>query len=136
MKTIYLSGPMLACTDQESNSWRQFVKKELEGLFEFQDPMEFEVKETGNVDTMARQIVEMDVRALTKSDFILANCWKASPGTAMELVYAKVQKKEIISVNTINSPWIHFHSTLVYPTLEEAVQALKEIGLELQGMSN
>lgn len=121
MKKIYLAGPMLGCNKQEMSDWRSVVKAQLAGKFEFLDPVDLGTPET------AIEVVEMDLEMIAKADILLANCWKASPGTSMEVCRAYMSGKKVVVVNTIKSPWLHYHSHVCLDTLVEALDYLREV---------
>lgn len=124
MKKIYLAGPMLNCTDAQATFWRAQVKKALEGMYEFMDPVEFESAKDTKDDW--KKLVEEDLYAIKKCDIVLAYCWKASPGTSMEMVYAfTTLGKTVVSVNVIQSPWVHYHSHFCFDKVEYAIAFLK-----------
>lgn len=121
---IYLAGPMLGCTDDAMSAWRNKVKKALGHKYDFIDPVLIEVKDEDEKDNH-KEVVEGDLAVIRKSDIVLAYCWKASPGTSMELVYSHVvYEKHVVVVNIIKSGWIKYHSAIQSKTLEEAIDYL------------
>lgn len=72
------------------------------------------------------EIVEGDLADIRGCDVVLANCWKPSYGTAMELVYAHGMGKRIVVVVPDPgrvSPWLRFHATVVVGSVEDGVRA-------------
>lgn len=125
MKTIYLAGPMLDCSSTEMKDWRQEVIHHLQGFYNFLDPVKIEADPKD-----FKTLVEGDLEAIHKCDIVLANCWKASPGTAQELVYARtIFKKLTWVVNGINSPWLEYHGVNCFKTLEQAISSLEHYAL-------
>jgi nucleoside 2-deoxyribosyltransferase len=126
LKKIYLAGPMLNCSVVEIASWRDLVKKQLEGLYEFLDPFEFEADETKKENWPA--LVEGDLeKGVRACDILFAHCWKASPGTAMEICYAFIENKLVYTINSIQSPWIEYHSSRTFNILQAGIDHLKEL---------
>jgi nucleoside 2-deoxyribosyltransferase len=118
---IYLAGPINACSDDECNKWRSQAKERLSEKYDILDPMCRDYR--GTEDNDYKEIVENDLSDIIKSDIILANCYKPSAGTSMELVYAKMMGKKIFSVGS-SSPWIKYHSTLMFDDIEKAIDML------------
>jgi nucleoside 2-deoxyribosyltransferase len=117
---IYLAGPMLGCTPDQMSGWREEVKQRLGMKCDFADPVLMEIGETE-----AHKLVTADLKAIKQADLVLAYCWKPSPGTAMELVYAnRIYEVPVLSVNLIESPWVKFHSDYHADTLNSAIDFL------------
>jgi hypothetical protein len=76
-----------------------------------------------------QQLVDTDLADIAKCDVILACVWKPSAGTAMELVYGKQWRKLVVTVvPSLNvSPWIEYHSDVVFTGLGEAVSYIKKV---------
>jgi hypothetical protein len=121
-KTVYLCGPINGCTDAECNDWRSYAKSRLP---ETLDPMrrDYRGREADCVD----EIVEGDKFDIADSHVILANCPKPSVGTSMEIYIAWQQGKTVVTVAQAPiSPWLEYHSTVVVPTIKEAIDWLEE----------
>lgn len=125
MKRLYLAGPINACSDSEAKDWRESVKTELAGLYEFSDPMQRDYR--GQEHAAFNAIVSGDMDDIQGCDVILANCPKPSVGTSMEVFYASFcLGKRVISVVPSNpSPWLIRFSDKVLPDIHAAIEYLK-----------
>ena len=119
-KTVYLSGAMLGCSDDECRDWREFAKRELR--CRTLDPMIRDYRDNlmdGMLDMVLNDKADIDA-----SDAILVNFLKPSVGTSMEVLYGWERGKMIVLIapgNSIVSPWLIYHSHHVFPSVEEAV---------------
>lgn len=130
MITIYLSGPMADCTDEEMHGWRDEVKDKFTveraaGRVVFLDPT---VRDFRNREVTPDEIVEPDLDEIDASTVLLANCWKTGTGTSMEIFYAAgCHGKLVIAVvppGKFVSPWLAYHA-LVVRELSEAIAIVK-----------
>lgn len=124
MTTVYLAGPINGCNDDEAHGWRQDFVASLPRLT-FLDPMRRDYR--GVEDQFAAQIVEADLADIDASDVVLAYCWQPSWGTAMEILYARTQRKTVIAVVPDGqnvSPWLRHYTIAVLPTLAAAQEWL------------
>lgn len=123
MGKIYLAGPIFQCDDHECLNWRQEIKSRLLE-YDFFDPMERDYR--GATDQFVSDIVEGDKADIDEADILLVNYLKPSVGTAMEILYAWERQKEvlIISSNNENSPWLLYHNTKMFPSLDAAIEYL------------
>ena len=122
---IYLAGPVFS-TSEEDQKWRQYVKKEIKAKgFEVIDPLELRDFRGLEEEKMV-EIVEKDLK---KSDILLIYALKPSWGTAMEIVYAYLQSKQIITVAPEKeiSPWLQYHSDILVSSFDELLQVLEKI---------
>ena len=125
MKGIYLAGGIMHLTQSQIHHWRQQVMIELQGSFRIYDPTVRKYK----YDSLfggANEIVTIDKMDINNSDIVLVNASKSSWGTAMEIMYAYMKEKIIICFTDESdmskiSPWIIYHSTKVYESLEDAM---------------
>lgn len=125
---IYLAGPIFSTTD-EDQKWRQYVKEEILAKgFEVIDPLELR-DYRGLEEGKTVKIVEKDLKDLKKSDILLIYAPKPSWGTAMEVVYAYLQSKQIITVAPENeiSPWLKYHTDILVSSFEEMLKVLEKI---------
>lgn len=123
-KRVYLAGPMLDCSDEESSDWREEAKSKIEGVCI--DPCDrfFEVEPDAEND-----VVKPDMEDIRSVDIVLANCWKYSPGTSMEVFYAANIRKVVISIipkGIVISHWIKTFSTVIVSTLEEGIERVNK----------
>ena len=125
---IYLAGPVFNTTD-EDQKWRQYIKKEILAKgFEVIDPLELRDYRGLEEEKMV-EIVEKDLKDLKKSDILLIYTRKPSWGTAMEIVYAYLQSKQIITVVPEKeiSPWLKYHTDILVSSFEELLEVLEKI---------
>ncbi len=123
--TTYLAGPILDCEDIDIYDWRKEATEILKPPV--LDPTR-RVYQEDSADIV--NLVEEDKNDIINSYFILANCWKPSHGTSMEIFYAWTLGKFIISIVPEGVPvsaWVRYHSTKVIRTLEEAVKIIHSV---------
>jgi len=126
---VYLAGPINACSDDEVTVWRAEVRELVEDLgHEVLDPADRDFR--GVEAESFVDIVEGDKSDIDKCDVFFAYCWQPSYGTAMEILYAFIEERISIAVVPEGkpvSPWVQYHVTDVYRTLEAALDRLGEI---------
>lgn len=134
MSIVYLAGPMQNCTDSEMNAWRSLFKRELEPAFSILDPTRRDYRgDVAWLPDKIREIVENDKGDIQRSAIVVANCWKPSHGTSMEIIYAHGLGKRVLVIHPgaggsggdRPSPWLIYHSERIFRTAEECVQYLK-----------
>ena len=128
-RTIYLSGPIMDAAADESKPWRQRAKERLAGRFILLDPMRRDFRDR-EIDS-ANEIVEFDLQDVRDADILLVNYNKPSIGTSMEVFHASFNLgKFIIGFSPFSfkdcSPWMVRFCTKILPSLEEAIQYIKE----------
>jgi nucleoside 2-deoxyribosyltransferase len=128
-KKVYLSGPIMDEHEGEARAWREEAKRVMAKDFILLDPMRRNFKDR-EVDS-ANEIVEFDLQDVRDADILLVNYSKASIGTAMEVFFAAHDLgKFVISFAPFSfkdcSPWMVRYSTKILPTLEAAMQYLKD----------
>ena len=124
-KYIYLSGPILGCTDEECKNWRRHAKLNLTSPAI--DPMIRDYR--GRQQDFVKEIVEQDKRDIDMCTHLLVNYDKPSVGTSMEILYAWENKKIVIVVipkDITVSPWLTYHSHKIFNSLNEAIDFLNE----------
>lgn len=123
---VYLAGPINKCADAQCKGWREEFKGLVKGIVDLQilDPMRRDYR--GKEDKLVDQIVEGDKDDITESDTVVANVNKPSFGTAMEIIFAWENGKNIILITEDDkpSPWLVYHSDKIVKTLAEAVALL------------
>ena len=128
MTLVYLAGPINGCTDDESTTWREIVKDAL-GEDNCLDPMRRDYR--GIEDESVNEIVQGDIEDITLSDVVLANCWQASFGTAMETWHASQSLgKPVVSVTPPGapvSPWLRYISFAVVDNLDDGIAAALQV---------
>lgn len=126
MRTIYLCGAINGCTDSEATDWREKVKRELYGRYEFLDPMRRDYR--GCEDENVNAIVRGDIADIEASDVLLVAAGRPSWGTAMETWYAArlgSKRIEVVCSGRV-SPWLRFCADRVHPSLDAAIAGLRE----------
>ena len=126
---IYLCGPIMDEHAGLARAWRETAKKLLAKNFILLDPMRRNFKDR-EVDS-ANEIVEFDLQDVRDADILLVNYNKPSIGTAMEVFYgAHDLGKFIVAFSPFSfqdcSPWMVKYCTKILPSLEEAVQYIRE----------
>jgi len=124
-RTVYLCGAINGCSDSEAKDWRETVKSELAGTFEFLDPMRRDYR--GREDECYAEIVAGDLKDIQDSDIVLVAADKPSWGTGMEAFYSYYQGKQVLVIcgQARVSPWLRFHASALVPTLGEAIERLR-----------
>ncbi len=127
-KKIYLSGPIMDCSGDESATWRQRAKDGLSGRFVLIDPMRRDFRDR-EIDS-ANEIVEFDLQDVRDADIILVNYGKPSIGTSMEVFYAAHDLgKFVIAFSPFTyqdmSPWMVKFCTKILPDLDAAIAYVK-----------
>jgi len=118
---IYLAGPMMDCSHSEMKDWRTEVKKHYEdSQVEILDPVD-------HVDYKMEEAVRSDKRCICKADVVLVNMWKMSIGTSMEIMWAYVLNKKIITIapsELKDNYWLKYHSNFIVSNLENAYNCI------------
>jgi nucleoside 2-deoxyribosyltransferase len=130
VKTIYLAGPIWKCTDKECQDWRSLIKTEFSDKFCFLDPMRRDYRANAWLPQIAEEIVHNDRRDIIESDILLANTYKQSSGTAMEIFFAWTLEKEIWILNPdfpMISPWLIHHGDFFFCKIEQILNYLRLI---------
>ena len=127
-KKIYLCGPIMDCSGEESATWRQRSKERLAGKFVVLDPMRRDFRDR-EIDS-ANEIVEFDLQDVRDADILLVNYSKASIGTSMEVFYATHdQGKFVIAFSPYpyqeQSPWMVKFCTKILPDLNAALEYIE-----------
>jgi len=120
MNTVYLSGGIKDFNKGETHDWREKAKQLVKG--ETIDPTR--VAYDGRNPA---HIVELDKSDIDKSSHVLVYFIRPSVGTSMEVLYAWEKGKPVYVVNEDEqdlSPWLLYHSTAIFPSLEEAVEVI------------
>ena len=123
-KKIYLCGPIMDCSGEESSTWRQRAKERLAGRFVLLDPMRRNFRDK-EIDS-ANEIVEFDLQDVRDADILLVNYSKASIGTAMEVFYASHHLGRFVIAFSPEpfqdmSPWMVKFCTKILPDLDAAL---------------
>lgn len=143
---VYLAGPMQGCTDGEANDWRNYIMTNMvdyvlhpspqgppikipKHRYYFLNPMARDYRHLVNdhekLKAVCPEIIELDKRDIDRSDIVVANVFKQSAGTSMELLYAKERGKIIVVIVPKDQPlsaWVAYHSTHICYSLNEAIE--------------
>jgi nucleoside 2-deoxyribosyltransferase len=126
--SVYLAGPINACSDDEAMSWRAWFKNTatLPNAI-FLDPMKRDYR--GNERECYREIVDLDKMDIRKCDVFVLMYVAPSVGTSMETFYAWTIGKPVLVVNeshAVLSPWLIYHSTAIVDSKIAAVKKINE----------
>ncbi len=127
-RVIYLCGPIMDCTTDESGTWRQRARELFGDRFTLLDPMRRNFKDR-EVDS-ANEIVGFDLQDIQDCDIVLVNYSKPSIGTAMEVFHASFNLgRFVIAFSPLSyqdcNPWMVKFCTKILPDLESAVQYIE-----------
>lgn len=127
---VYLAGPMHGCGDAQALDWRRLAVDELaQAGVEALDPSELGDYRGREGDVEPAVVVNNDLIAIASCDMVLANCWRPSYGTAMEIAIA--QREHGIEVVTVVpdtrkvSPWLRAHSTKIVGSLAQGIDVVR-----------
>jgi len=122
---LYLAGPIWCCKGDEACGWRDRFKKELP-QYEFIDPTEKYYRKGSDLWTH-NEIISWDKLGIRKAEGIVANCWKPSIGTSMEIIYAWESLRKVFSIFPFEepSPWIEYHSHKIFKSVDECIEFLR-----------
>ncbi len=128
-KKIYLSGPIMDEHPDLAATWRARAKEALRDHFILLDPMRRNFKDR-EVDS-ANEIVEFDLQDVRDADILLVNYNKSSIGTSMEVFFAAHNLgKFVVAFSPFSfqdcSPWMVRYCTKILPSLEEAIDYLRD----------
>ena len=124
-KTVYLSGAMLDCTDEECRDWREYAKQNLNCAT--LDAMIRDYRKNP-MDGMT-DMVENDKADIDRCDCVLVNFVKPSVGTSMEVLYGWERGINVVLVAPPDanvSPWLVYHSRARFHSIEDAVKYINE----------
>ena len=118
---VYLAGPIFEMTDAEANDWRDYVTEKLN--CQTLNPMARDYR--GSEMDNAKAIVEDDKLDIMMSDIVLVYYGPHKPGsmgTAMEILFAWEQNKEVFVVLDADkfSPWLAYHASWIAKDLDES----------------
>ena len=124
-RLIYLAGPIWE-QDDTCIRWREAAAKILQRKkIMCLKPTDADYRGRETHPGLATKIVEKDKRDIVWCDTILAKCDFPSFGTAMEIMFAWSLQKQIIIVTNSQSPWIRYHATHIFPTVDEALKDMR-----------
>ena len=133
MRTLYLAGPINACTDDEANTWRDQVIEWRRSFgrgnwLKLLNPMarDYRGKEAESV----AEIVVLDKRDIDASNILLVRWTKPSVGTSMEILYAWERGIPVIlwlDSRSNVSPWLLYHCTTMVLGFDDAMEAVERL---------
>jgi nucleoside 2-deoxyribosyltransferase len=127
---IYLSGPIDYGNPlhwENTHVWRNRAEREL-GAENCLNPTR-RVYTNDLTDEEVTKLVTDDLDEIERSDILLANIWKISPGTMMELFFAR----NILGIPVIvvcplalRKAWIRYCANYIFDTLDKALAFIKK----------
>ena len=134
---LYLCGPMLGCTGEETSQWREHIKRLLIAYpITIADPASRdhsqalkEAQTYEEIQQIDEEIIINDLDDIAASQVLLCCIWKNSSGSAMEIYEAWKSRKLIISVVPSKrkiGAWIRYHSTEVVESYPDAITQLRK----------
>ena len=124
-RLIYLAGPIYE-QDDTCIRWRDAAAKILQRKKIMSlKPTDADYRGRETHPNTPRRIVQKDKTDIMLCDTILAKCDFPSFGTAMEIMFAWSLHKQIIIVTNGKSPWVHYHATHIFPTVDEALEDMR-----------
>jgi nucleoside 2-deoxyribosyltransferase len=118
---IYLAGPIQNCSDAEANDWRNQIIDSFP-QHNFFNPMDRDYR--GEELENSHALVALDKSDIDTCDLVIANCPRASYGTAMEILYAHSRNIPVWVATQRLSPWLIVHSHKIFQSLEHLTQEL------------
>jgi hypothetical protein len=118
MMNVYLSGPLTDCTDEEAFGWRRLVAR-------FFENTRLRVIIPG-LDEHGKgydEIVRQDKRDIDSSCVVIANPWKDTVGTSMEVMYAYLRYTPVVVIARPNgavNPWLMEHAWRIAGDVQDA----------------
>ncbi len=137
MIKVFISGPIQGMEDKQE--YRAKIRRILEAKgYEVIDPWEREKiiykasREDWWKNVPPRDFIDRDLRDVERCDVLIAYLPRLSAGTCMELFYAKLKGKKVISIIEFDdpSPWITLHSDVILRSLNELKNYIEKEGLE------
>ena len=134
---VFISGPIQGMEDKQE--YRAVIRQILEAKgYEVIDPWEREKiiyrasRDDWWKDVPPRDFIDRDLRDVERCDVLIAYLPRLSAGTCMELFYAKLKGKKVISIIEFDnpSPWITLHSDVILRSLDELKDYIEKEGLE------
>lgn len=130
-KLVYLSGAISEISDEDAFTWRLkatrlLAENDIKTIIPRRISSE-ELKTQG-----PNYVVRSDLAHIKRSDVVLVELTGPRQlylGTLMEMPWAVSFEKPVIiwSSWARESAWLAFHATAIYETLEECVDAIKEL---------
>ncbi len=122
---VYLAGPIYE-QDDTCIRWRKAAAKILQSKnIMHLKPTDADYRGRETDKFIPETIVRRDKRDIMTCDTILAKCDFPSYGTAMEIMFAWSLQKQIIVVTNSYSPWIRYHASHIFSTVEEALDNMQ-----------
>ena len=124
-RLVYLAGPIYDC-DDTCVEWRKDAARKLRAKQIMSlSPADRDYRGKEGRPFVRKQIVEGDKSDVMKCDTIIAVCEQPSFGTAMEVHFGWSLQKQVLVVTRHGSPWIRYHATAVFGSVDEAIEALE-----------
>ena len=133
---VYIAGPIQGWENRQE--YRQSISEVLTKFsnlanlnIQILDPWKREmVMYSGQ--TSDNSFIQRDLRDIDRADVVIAYEPQKSPGTCMELFYAKRFAKKLVIVITSQereklSPWIVYHADMIVRKIEDIPKALQKL---------
>ena len=129
---IYLAGPIFNTSDRERQGWRLDYVEDIKVFIEkkFGNSVKPEFINPEYLKMTARQsenIVIGDLQSIRSSDLVIANMWKPSIGTSMEIMYAHNAKVECITFNPTSNPWSDYFGGHIVDNRDKMLHRIEKI---------
>jgi hypothetical protein len=122
---VYLSGPIEGCTEEEAYGWRREAEMQLiDRMPVFTPPRASDSADSHEM----KRLVKVDLSDIDEARYILANPWKTSTGTPMEIMYGHLQGKIIVVIarpDGFVSPWVRYHADYVASDVMSACEFIR-----------
>jgi len=133
--SVYLAGPIKGCDESEVHDWRAFCESDL--VADTINPASRRDFSQTDCDDCLNEIVNPDKNDIDSCAVLLANVWRPSVGTSMEILYAWERGKLVVVVvdpTVPTSAWIIAHAHALFYSLADAMSYIN--GLQSKGGSD
>lgn len=122
---IYLNGPISHVRLDDARLWRYYLKREYSDKYDFLDPTEIDVEESGNILTSKQRVLQY-LNWINKSDGIITNMHSPSIGTAISLYHAQVMGIPTVTVCREDySAFLYHYSLRIESSLDDAIAMME-----------
>lgn len=143
--TIYLAGPINACSDDQCIEWRNKVIDYYSDnkIIEIRDPMVRDYRDPKEAHEGFIEIVENDKSDILHSDILIINASnketgfgnRPSVGTSMETLFAWQEGKSIVilcdDIETL-SPWFKYHCDFIVDNWDDVFARVDDVIREIE----
>lgn len=130
-RLVYLSGSNIEQDDAQAE-WKSQASRLLrkKNIMSVTAP---KYRGTAQIPKEPKIEVQRDKTDIMMADAFLAKCDFPSFATSMQIMFAWSLQKKIILVTSSLSPWLQFHASAIFPTLEDAIESLEFPPLDPKG---